>query len=238
MQALILAAGRGKRINDISRFQNKCMINLHGKPLLAFHLEEAVKLDVREVIITVGYLAEAIIDHFGNEFQGVPIRYVKQTNQHGLVHAIEVAAPYITDDFLLMLGDEFFVRPDYAGLIKKFIENDPFGVCGVAYDNDPESIRKTYSLLLGENFKIHRLIEKPRKPANSLKGTGVCAFKKEILAYIQYTPVHYLRKEKELPGLIQEAVDDGEDIVCYPFCKKYFNINHTDDLEKFREEYE
>ncbi len=238
MQALILAAGRGKRVHNLSQFQNKCMIPLHGKPVLEFHLEQAAHLGVQEIILTVGYLAESITNLFGNNFRGVPIRYVHQEKQQGLVHAIEVASPFVHDDFILMLGDEYFIKPNHAGLVNYFKDKKLFGVCGVVEEADPESIRKTYALMLGENQRIHRLIEKPRKPVNEIKGTGVCVFKNTILDYIQFTPVHYLRKEKELPGLIQEAVDDGEEIFCFPVAEKYFNINQIEDLEDFLVAYE
>ena len=45
---------------------------------------------------------------------------------------------------------------------------------------------------------------------SNIMGTGNCIFKGEIVNYIDMTPVHYQRKEKELPDLIQSAVDDGE----------------------------
>ncbi len=233
MQALILAAGRGKRLNEFSKFQNKCMIKLHDdEPILAFHLKQAVKLGVREIILTVGYLADNIINFFGSSFQGIPIQYVHQKKQQGLVHAIELAAPFIHENFILMLGDEYFIRPRHIELVKYFNDNHLFGVCGVVKENLPESIRKTYTLILGESRRVHRIIEKPRKPSNTIKGTGVCFFKKEILDYIQFTPVHYLRREKELPGLIQEAIDDGEEIKCFFIADKYLNINQAEDLHE------
>ncbi len=238
MQMLILAAGRGKRLNHLTEFQNKCMIRLRGKPVLEYHLEQAVRLGMHEIVITIGYLGETIRAHFGSRYGNVPIRYVLQEEQQGLVHAMEVAAPTITGPFMLTLGDEYFLNPDHQGLIDCFSTNDLFGVCGVVEGEPPESIRKTYSVLLGADRRIHRLVEKPRRPVNSIKGTGTCVFRREIFDYIRYTPIHYLRREKELPGLIQEAVDDGEAIACHPLSEGYFNINQVEDLESFLDRYD
>jgi NDP-sugar pyrophosphorylase family protein len=118
-----------------------------------------------------------------------------------------------------------------------FYREGYFAVCGVLDENDPVSIRKTYSVIEDESGRIHRLIEKPRNPFTGVKGTGNCIFRKEILNYIQYTPIHYLRKEKELPGLLQEAIDDGERIFSFRYCQKYLNVNHYEELERFVHEH-
>ena len=61
-------------------------------------------------------------------------------------------------------------------------------------------------------------------------GTGNCIFKNEIFDYIEYTPISYVRKEKELPDLIQCAVDDGNPVKLFFIGSKYFNINTADDI--------
>jgi NDP-sugar pyrophosphorylase family protein len=54
MKALILAAGRGKRLKDITGSSNKCMFELVGKPVLEYNLDRAVELDLNELILVVG----------------------------------------------------------------------------------------------------------------------------------------------------------------------------------------
>lgn len=233
MIGLVLAAGRGKRINEITQYRNKCMLRLEGRPLLEHHFESALQAGIERFVVVIGYLGDSIRDTFGHAYQGRPITYIEQDRQQGLVHAIELAMPELNDDFLLMLGDEFFLGPRHAELVRTFYEGGYFGLCGTVHEPDPDTIRKTYSVLLGKDDRICRLIEKPRKPVNSIKGTGVCAFRREMLDYIAYTPVHYLRKEKELPGMIQEAVDDGEHVGIFPICDRYLNMNQIEDLEEF-----
>ena len=62
-------------------------------------------------------------------------------------------------------------------------------------------------------------------------GTGNCLFRKEIWDYIQYTPIHHERKEKELPDLIQCAVDDGKNVQMFFIGSDYVNINSEDDIK-------
>jgi dTDP-glucose pyrophosphorylase len=233
MKILMLAGGRGNRVNELTTDGNKCMIQVHDKPLIEHNLECISSLDINEIILVVGYQAESIVNHLGIDFKGKTIRYVIQTNQQGLVHAIECAQKAIDgDEFLLMLGDEMLLKPRHFDMLNEFISNDGvFGLCGVVRAGDKSQISKTYALIQGEHNIIHRLIEKPRKILNEFQGTGQCLFRNSIYDYIKYTPIHCERKEKELPDLIQCAIDDGMLIKSFEIGEKYANINTCEDLE-------
>ena len=60
-------------------------------------------------------------------------------------------------------------------------------------------------------------------------GTGDCIFKNEIFNYIEFTPIHYERKEKEFPDLIQSAIDDGKIVKTFIICDQYTNINSKEE---------
>ena len=89
MKALVLAGGRGNRLNELSAEQNKCMIEVRGKHLIEYNLDCAVDVNVDEIVLIVGYKAETIINFLGNNYKGKKIKYVIQGEQKGLVHAIE-----------------------------------------------------------------------------------------------------------------------------------------------------
>ena len=62
-------------------------------------------------------------------------------------------------------------------------------------------------------------------------GTGDCIFRNQIFQYIEYTPIHYERKEKELPDFIQCAIDDGNPVKSFIICDRYANTNTKEDIE-------
>jgi len=84
--------------------------------------------------------------------------------------------------------------------------------------------------LKDDKDRIFRLIEKPRRPINEYQGTGHCIFNNAILDYIDITPIHHDRGEKELPDLIQSCIDDGKTVKAFHVCSQYFNINSKEDL--------
>ncbi|MBF0318699.1 MAG: nucleotidyltransferase family protein [Nitrospirae bacterium] len=233
MKALLLAGGRGNRINELSAAHNKCMINIGGRPVIEYALERAVDTEVDEIVLVVGYKAEEIINAYGNIYKGTPIKYVIQWEQKGLVHAMECARDTIAgEDFLLLLGDELMVNPRHRQMIEEFNSSGVFGVCGILWVENTDLIKRTYTMIKDGTGRIYRLVEKPRTPLNNYMGTGSCVFKNEIFEYAAVTPIHHQRKEKELPDLIQCAIDDGKTVKSFDICDRYANINSFVDLSE------
>lgn len=231
MKALILAAGRGKRLGDILANGNKCLLSVNGRPVIEYSLDCASATDVEEIVIVVGYRAEDIINKYGARYKNKRIKYVVQQEQRGLVHALECSQQMLAgEDFILLLGDEVMLNPRHQALIDEFKKGRDFAICGVVKVKDRNLIKRTYCLVQNEKNVIYRLIEKPRNPLNNLMGTGDCVFRNEILSYIEYTPIHHERKEKELPDLIQCAVDDGNRVTSFEICERYTNINTPEDI--------
>ena len=233
MKALILAGGRGKRLTEFSNSQNKCMLSVGGRTLIEYGLDCAMSAHVDEIIIVVGYKAEDIINAYGIDYKGKRVKYVMQHDQRGLVHAVECSHEAIGgDDLMLLLGDEILINPKHQAMIEKFKVEEPFGICGVVWVEDTSQISKTYSIVQDGDQRIYRLIEKPRKPLSNWMGTGNCVFRNEILAYIPQTPINQQRGEKELPDLIQCAIDEGHIVKSFVICDHYANINSEDDLRE------
>lgn len=232
LKALVLAGGRGKRLDEHSVAANKCMLPLLGKPLVQYSLENAIAAGVDTIVVVVGYRAEDIVNHFGTSFHGTKIRYVIQSERKGLVHAMECARDAIGDsDFMLFLADEVLSKPNHEEMLRRFRQDALFAVCGVVRVEDRSEIRKTYALLADEGSgRIYRLIEKPRTPINDIMGTGNCVMRAEIFDYVERTPINVERGEQELPDLIQCAVDEGRLVKFFDIGDGYINVNTPEEF--------
>lgn len=232
MKALILAGGRGKRFNSNENSGNKCLLLCGGKPLIQYSLENAVSAGAESIVIVVGYRAEDIINKFGTEFRGTKISYVIQNERKGLVHAMLCARDIIgNSDFMLFLADEVIISPRHNKMLQLFNDEKLFVVCGTVFVEDRSQIAKTYALTGDDKTRrISRLIEKPRTFINNIMGTGNCVMHSGIFNYIDRTPINIERNEKELPDLIQCAIDEGHVIKHFDIGDGYFNINTTEDI--------
>jgi dTDP-glucose pyrophosphorylase len=67
---------------------------------------------------------------------------------------------------------------------------------------------------------------------NNIMGTGNCIFKNEIFSYISHTPINQKRGEKELPDLIQCAIDEGNIVKSFKICDHYVNVNIPEEIKR------
>jgi NDP-sugar pyrophosphorylase family protein len=117
MQAVILAAGRGTRMGVLTEQLPKPMLEVAGKTLLE-HKFDALPQDVHEIIIVVGYLKETISAKFGDTYNGKSIIYVEQRNiVGGTMDALLQAKPYLTEKFIVMMGDDIYTKEDIQAVL-------------------------------------------------------------------------------------------------------------------------
>lgn len=112
MQAVILAAGRGKRLRPLTDKTPKPLLKVAGKPILEHNMNQFPP-QVKEVIIVVNYLKEQIKDYFGKKFNGKKISYVEPKERLGTAHALRACKDYLKDEkFIAMNGDDFYSQQD------------------------------------------------------------------------------------------------------------------------------
>ena len=106
-RAVVLAAGRGTRMRELTNDVPKPMIEVRGKPVLQHIVEGLRDAGVRRVLIIVGYHAETVRNFFGDgQRHGVDIEYVTQTVQDGTGRVVNLARSFVGDSpFILSYGD-------------------------------------------------------------------------------------------------------------------------------------
>lgn len=107
MQAIILAAGMGTRLGDLTKEIPKCLVKVDGKPIISYMLEELENLGIKETIIVVGYQADVLSLQIGNNVGKMHIRYVHNAiySSTNNIHSLLLGSDAIDDDFLLIEGD-------------------------------------------------------------------------------------------------------------------------------------
>jgi UDP-N-acetylglucosamine diphosphorylase / glucose-1-phosphate thymidylyltransferase / UDP-N-acetylgalactosamine diphosphorylase / glucosamine-1-phosphate N-acetyltransferase / galactosamine-1-phosphate N-acetyltransferase len=160
MKAVILAAGKGTRMGELTSQLPKPMLPVQGKPVLERVLEGLLQAGIRDFFIVTGFRAEVIENHFGaGEKWGCSVRYGRQLTQDGTGKAPDVAREFVaSDDFVLTYGD-ILVRPKaYQDMLARFGEGAFSGLVTVIRGED---VSKGAINLFDENFCLRRLIEKP-----------------------------------------------------------------------------
>lgn len=109
MKAMILAAGRGERMRPLTDHTPKPLLNVGGKPLIVWHIENLAKAGFKEIIINHAHLGQQIEDALGDGKQwGVHIQYSPETVALETAGGIANALPLLGDEpFLVVNGDVF-----------------------------------------------------------------------------------------------------------------------------------
>ncbi len=172
MKAVILAAGKGTRMRDLTNEVPKPMLRVQGKPILEHIVEGIVAAGVREIFIVTGYRAEAVESHFGDGAKwSSRIVYGRQVVQDGTGKAPELAKNFIgSSPFILTYGD-ILVKPEtYAQMIHRYGEGDFAGVITVTRGED---VTKGGLNFFDAQFCLKRLVEKPtREQLEQLRRDG------------------------------------------------------------------
>lgn len=109
MIAVIMAGGKGTRIQSINKEVPKPMITILNKPILEKEIEVLKNQGIKDIILVVGYLKEVITDYFKNgEKFGVNISYIEENEPLGTAGALYYLKNELNEDFLLLNGDILF----------------------------------------------------------------------------------------------------------------------------------
>lgn len=160
MKAVILAAGKGTRMKELTRELPKPMLEVEGKPILQHIVEGVASAGVEEICIITGWQAETIEDFFGDGSRfDVRVEYARQAVQDGTGKAPELAKGFVDgDDFLLTYGD-ILVKPEtYAAMCEKFADGSFEGLLTVTGSED---VTQGGLMFFDDDFLLNRLVEKP-----------------------------------------------------------------------------
>ncbi len=173
MQAVILAAGKGKRMGKLTATTSKPMLKLKGKPILEYKIN-ALPKKIKEIIFIVGYHSMHIISHFKNYYNGRRIIYVFQSDLNGTGGALHLARSVIKDKFLVIMGDDLYHKKDLEDLIKYDL-----AIMGHAVA-DPS----LFGMIKDDGHGcMLEVIEKPKKSRHKLANVGVYVLDKRFFDY-------------------------------------------------------
>lgn len=111
MQVIILAAGMGKRLGELTRNNTKCMIRVNGTTLIERVLNQFSRLDLKKVILVIGYKGEELRRFIGNSYNGLPIEYITNPiyDKTNNIYSLSLAKEQLQqDDTLLIESDLIF----------------------------------------------------------------------------------------------------------------------------------
>jgi dTDP-glucose pyrophosphorylase len=249
MKAVILAAGKGTRMGNLTSELPKPMLaGRKGVPILEEILEGVSKTGIRDFFIVTGFRADAIENYFGDGSKwGARIQYGRQLVQDGTGKAPEVARAFVADSpFLLTYGDILVPPETYPRMIDRFKEAEFSGVITVTKGQD---VTKGGLNFFDERFCLKRLLEKPSpeeldrlrnegwlKPGDPVwYNAGIYIFKPAIYHFtsqLKKSP----RGEYELTDAISDMMRAGHKLAGLEIEGRWVDVRDPEVLAKLKSE--
>ena len=197
MKAIILAAGRGTRMGDLSVETPKPMLKVLGKTLLE-HKLDMLPSSIDEVIIVIGHLKNKVTDHIGEAYKGKKISYVIQEELRGTADALFLCKDLLKGDgrFLVMMGDDIYSKED----MEECLKND-----WSILIREVASLKDKAKVVFNDNGRIQDILEKYPREEKGFVCAGMYTMTPKIF---DYEKVAIGRGEFGLPQTILSAKND------------------------------
>ena len=124
MQAIILAAGMGKRLGEFTKENTKCMVQVNGECIIDRLLTQLTALPLERVIIVVGYKGDKLIEHIGNRYSDkLKIEYIENPiyDKTNNIYSLALAKEALQQDDTLLLESDLI----FDDSILQLLTNDP-----------------------------------------------------------------------------------------------------------------
>ena len=174
----------------------KPMLPVADRPLVAHTVDAAIGAGADEVILVIGYEAETVRDHFGDEYGGVPITYAIQEEQAGTADAVRAARDHIDGPFAVLAGDNLY---DPESIDALFEAGPSVGAYRVGNPTN-------YGVLSTEGDRVTGIVEKPDDPPTDLANASAYVFPAETREWLDVDESE--RGEYEITDVLARVIDE------------------------------
>jgi dTDP-glucose pyrophosphorylase len=232
-KAVVLAAGRGTRMRELTAEVPKPMIDVRGKPVLQHIIEGLRDAGIRELLIVVGYHADAVRNFFGyGSRYNIAIQYTTQTVQDGTGRVVDLARDFVGGcPFVLSYGDILVDQANYERVLD--LSEDVEAILTVTRGED---VSKGGAVFLNDEMELLDLREKsqPGEATSPWYNAGLYAFRPSIFdftAKLKPSP----RGEYELTDAIRELAQSGQKVKAVELTGEWADVRDPEILAKLNE---
>ena len=241
-QAVILAAGRGTRMRELTAEVPKPMIEVRGKPVLQHIIEGLRDAGIREFLMIVGYRADAVQNFFGDGSRhNVTIQYATQTVQDGTGRVVNLAREFVGNSpFVLGYGDILVDPPNYKRVVD--ISEDIEAIVTVTRGED---VSKGGAVFLNDQLELIDIREKSQpgelqgwselsQRAVPFYNAGLYAFRPSIFEFtakLKPSP----RGEYELTDAIRDLAQSGKKVQVLELTGEWADVRDPEILAKLNQ---
>lgn len=210
-QAVILAAGRGTRLGQLTKDRPKSLLPVLGKPIVVRVMDRMREAGIRRFVVVIGPQEGEIASYLSSSwYPDTEIQFAIQPTPTGTVDALQLAAVHIDSPFLLSSVDNLTSTEHVQNLVAHFNAHDALIAVLSLLPAPPEKIRQSADVII-EGDVITAIREKPADPQGEHASIMLYAFAEEFLGYLAKVDT-YVRGERDVSSAVQRAIEDGQSV--------------------------
>lgn len=219
LSAVIMAGGFGSRLRPLTNDLPKPLLPIGDRPIMELIIEQLRDVGIKQFYVTLHYLPEKIINHFGNGSSfGIDITYVSEDTPLGTAGALGLLEN--PDWPLLVINGDILTKLDFQGMW--FFHRAYKAALTVAVRQYEYQV--PYGVMESEGPYLKQLSEKPR--LNFLINAGIYMLEPSVLPYI---PVG---RRFDMTDLIQALLDSSLRVANFPMIEYWLDIGKYDDYKQ------
>lgn len=224
--AVVLAAGKGERLQPFTYTKPKPLIPILNKPFISYILDNIIACGIEKIVLVVHYLKEKVMDYVKKEYGNkANIVFVDQGKPLGTGHAVKVLENMLSEPFLLIYGDVYVNREVLRKILLHAKDHENVLV-GVPVENPWD-----YGVLILRDGLLKGIVEKPEKgkePSNIINA-GIYVLATEIFGFLSRTRISP-RGEIELTDAVTELARKGRVKVVLIERNEWFELGKVWDI--------
>ena len=216
-QAIIMAGGLGSRLGELTKYTPKPMLKFKGKPILEYCIKLLEAEGIKEIYISVNYLAEKIIKYIEERKSKSKIILVHENNKLGTIGSLSLISKNITGPILVMNAD-LLTNVSLEAMIS-FHLNGKFSstIASVTYESNIPC-----GVLNSNQMGYLELIDEKPTISYAVAG-GLYILNKEIYDLLEHN------KYYNMPDLLNEAVKKNYTNSLFPIHENWKDIGRPED---------
>lgn len=220
IDAIIMAGGRGQRLQPLTDTVPKPLLKIGDKPILEHNIDRLALYGIDDFWISVNYLGEQIQDYFETGFdKSIVINYVKEQEPMGTIGAVSRITNF-EHDYILIINSDVLTNIDYEHFFLDFIKQEAdFAVVSIPYE-----VSVPYAVLETSNGHILSLKEKPTYTYYS--NGGIYLMKRTVLELLPKDTFY------NATDFMEKLIHENHKVISYPLLGYWLDIGKHEDFEK------
>jgi dTDP-glucose pyrophosphorylase/CBS domain-containing protein len=219
LHAVVMAGGQGLRMRPLTDNVPKPMLSIGDRPLMELTLEKLYNSGVRRVDVSTNYLAQNIIDHFGDGSTfGIELNYLREDRPLGTAGALGLMNP--PEGTILVINGDILTEVDFAAMLNYHQEQNSDLTVGVRQ----YGIQVPYGVVECEGPKVRHLTEKPH----------LTVFVNAGIYLLEPSVYRYIPKDRrcDMTDLIQTLLHEDRPVMSFPIIEYWLDIGQPADYEQ------